>query len=103
MIQSIHISPFEGIRHQDERGREYWESRELCKLLGYSSWHSFQNTFIKAQFACERSGQYPLYHFYLLVDVKITGNGSLRNTDAYRLSRYACYLIIRAPVGHQLQ
>ncbi|HET7638547.1 MAG TPA: hypothetical protein VFK47_07375, partial [Ktedonobacteraceae bacterium] len=34
------------------------------------------------------------YHFYLQIDVVITGNGSLRKTEFYRLSRYACYLII---------
>ena len=94
MNQSIHTSPFERIRHQDERGKEYWEPHELGKLLGYSSWHSFQNTLIKARFSCEHSKQFVLDHFYILVDVKIARNGSLRKTEGVRLSRYACYLTI---------
>lgn len=94
MIKTTHTSPFEGIRHQGERGKEYWSARELGKILGYSSWHSFQNTLIKARFSCEHSKQYVLDHFYILVDVKIAGNGSLRKAEEVRLSRYACYLTI---------
>ncbi len=103
MDQLTRTSPFVRIRHQNECGKEYWNPHEMCKLLGYSSWHSFQNTLIKARFSCEHSKQYVLYHFYLMVDVKIAGNGSLRKTERVRLSRYACYLTIRAPVGHQVQ
>ena len=101
MIQSIHTSPFEGIRHQDHRGKEYWEPRELGKILGYASFHSFQNTLIKAKFSCEHSGQYVLDHFYLLVGVKIASDGSLRHTEGLRLSRYACYLTIQDADPHK--
>src|SRR6266480_3081773 len=94
MSQIPHTSPFDGIRHEDEHGKEYWSARELGKLLGYSSWHAFQNTLVNAREACGHNNQYALDHFYLLIDVIRTGNGSLRKTEAYRLSRYACYLII---------
>ena len=94
MSQIPHTSPFDGIRHEDERGKEYWSARELGKLLGYSSWHAFQNTLVKAREACGHNNQYALDHFYLQIDVIRTSNGSLRKTEAYRLSRYACYLII---------
>jgi DNA-damage-inducible protein D len=94
MNQLTHTSPFDGIRHEDERGKEYWSAHELGKLIGYSSWHAFQNTLVKAREACSHNNQYALEHFYLQIDVKRTGNGSLRKTEAYRLSRYACYLII---------
>ena len=94
MNQLTHTSPFDGIRHEDERGKEYWSARELGKLLGYSSWQSFQNTIVKAREDCEHNKQYALDHFYLQIDVIRTGNGSLRKTEAYRLSRYACYLTI---------
>ena len=99
----MHTSPFDKIRREDERGKEYWSARELGKQLGYSSWQSFQNTIIKAREACEHNKQYALDHFYLQIDVVITDNGSLRKTESYHLSRYGCYLIIRAPVGHQFQ
>ena len=94
MNELNHNSPFETIRHQDHHGKEYWQPHELGKILGYSSLQSFQNTLIKARFSCEHSKQFVLDHFYLLVDVKITGNGSLRPTETVRLSRYACYLTI---------
>ncbi len=94
MNQLTRTSPFDGIRHEDERGKEYWSARELGKLLGYSRWQSFQNTIVKAREACGHNNQYALEHFYLQIDVIRTGNGSLRKTEAYRLSRYACYLII---------
>jgi DNA-damage-inducible protein D len=94
MSQIPHTSPFDGIRHVDEQGKEFWSARELYKLLGYSSLQAFQNTIVKAREACAVSKEDIFYHFYLQIDVVITGNGSLRKTEAYRLSRYACYLII---------
>jgi DNA-damage-inducible protein D len=94
MNQLSHTSPFDAIRHEDELGQEYWSAKELYKLLGYSSLQAFQNTIIKAREACEVSKEDVFYHFYLQIDVVITGNGSLRKIEAYRFSRYACYLII---------
>ena len=94
MSQLSHTSPFDAIRHEDENGKEYWCARELYKLLGYSSLQAFQNTIVKAREACAVSKEDVFYHFYLQIDVVITGNGSLRKTEFYRLSRYACYLII---------
>src|SRR5215469_17947040 len=90
-----HISPFETIRHLDERGREYWSARELYKILGYSSAGALENTIAKARTACEENKEDALYHFYLQIDVVITDNGSLHKTEVYRLSRYACYLTIQ--------
>jgi hypothetical protein len=36
------ISPFDAIKHHDERG-DYWSARELATLLGYkpNAWHNF--------------------------------------------------------------
>ncbi|HEX9131165.1 MAG TPA: BRO family protein [Ktedonobacteraceae bacterium] len=101
MSQIPHTSPFDGIRHEDEHGKEFWSARELGKLLGYSSLQAFQNTIIKAREACEDSKEDVFYHFYLQIDVVITGKGSLRKTEAYRLSRYACYLIIMNADPHK--
>ena len=94
MCQTPHTSPFDTIRHEDEHGKEYWSAREFGKLLGYSSWQAFQNTIEKARIACEDSKEDVFYHFYLQIDVVIRGNGSMRKAEAYRLSRYACYLIV---------
>jgi DNA-damage-inducible protein D len=94
MSQIPHTSPFDTIRHEDEHGKEYWSAREFGKLLAYSSWRAFQNTIEKARIACEDSKEDVFYHFYLQIDVVIRGKGSMRKTEAYRLSRYACYLIV---------
>jgi DNA-damage-inducible protein D len=99
--QLTHTSPFDRICHLDERGKEYWYTCELGKLLGYSNWQSIQNILVKAREACEHNKQYALDHFYLQMDVKITGNGSLHQTEVYRLSRYACYLIILCADPHK--
>jgi DNA-damage-inducible protein D len=95
MSQLARISPFDAIRHEDEHGKDYWSARELYKLLGYSSLQAFQNTLVKARIACENSKEDVFYHFYLQIDVVRTGNGSLRKIEAFRLSRYACYLIVQ--------
>jgi DNA-damage-inducible protein D len=95
MSQLARISAFDRIRHEDEHGKEYWSARELYKLLGYSSLQAFQNTIIKARIACDDSKADIFSHFYLQIDVVRTGNGSLRKKEAYRFSRYACYLLIQ--------
>jgi DNA-damage-inducible protein D len=95
MSQILHTSPFDAIRHEDEHGKEYWSARELYKLLGYSSLQAFQNTIVKARIACDDSKADIFSHFYLQIDVVRTGNGSLRKKEAFRLSRYACYLLIQ--------
>lgn len=76
-------------------------ARELYKILGYSSSRALQNTVEKARIACENSKEDVFQHFYLQIDVVITGNGSLQKTEVYRLSRYACYLIIMNADPHK--
>lgn len=34
---------FEAIKHIDEFGNEYWEARELMKVLNYKEWRKFEN------------------------------------------------------------
>jgi DNA-damage-inducible protein D len=104
MSQIPHTSPFDAIRHEDEHGKEYWSARELYKLLGYSRWEKFQKSIEEAKIACENSGQAVSDHFHLEVQLIAIGKSAKRKTEDYRLSRYACYLIVRAPVtGHQSQ
>jgi DNA-damage-inducible protein D len=95
MSQIPHTSPFDGIRHEDEHGKEYWSARELYKLLGYSRWEKFQKSIEEAKIACENSGQAVSDHFHLEVQLIATGKSAKRKTEDYRLSRYACYLIVQ--------
>jgi DNA-damage-inducible protein D len=95
MSQLPHTSPFDGIRHEDEYGKEFWSARELYKLLGYSTWQKFQKAIDQAMLACENSDQAVSDHFNLEVKMIVAGKGSKRKTDDYHLSRYACYLIVQ--------
>ena len=95
MNQIPHTSPFDGIRHEDEHGKEFWSARELYKLLGYTTWQKFQNAIEQAKIACGNSGEAISDHFNLKVKMIATGKGAKRETEDYHLSRYACYLIVQ--------
>ncbi len=89
------ISPFDAIRRVDEDGNEYWSARELYKLLGYSTWQRFQHAIEQAEKACQESKQAIEDHFN--IDVKIVKAGATtKPREDYKLSRYACYLIVLA-------
>jgi len=94
MSQIPHTSPFDGIRHEDEDGREFWSARELYKLLGYSTWQKFQNAIEQAKIACENSEETLSDHFNLKVKIVKAGVTTKPRED-YHLSRYACYLIVQ--------
>ena len=50
MSQIPHTSPFDGIRHEDEDGKEFWSARELYKLLGYTRiWQNLRTPSRKAE------------------------------------------------------
>ena len=95
MSQIPHTSPFDGIRHEDEHGKEFWSARELYKLLGYTRWEKFQKSIEEAKIACENSNQAVSDHFHLEVQLIKAGKGARRPVEDYRLSRYACYLIVQ--------
>lgn len=44
-------------------GVECWSARELCGLLGYAKWQTFENVLAKAQDACENAGVQSSDHF----------------------------------------
>ena len=95
MSQIPHTSPFDGIRHEDEHGKEYWSARELYRLLRYTRWEKFQKSIEEAKIACENSNQAISDHFHLEVQLIKAGKGARRPVEDYRLSRYACYLIVQ--------
>ena len=90
----INNNTFENIKHIDERGNEYWEARELQQILGYKEWRYFSTVIEKAQIACSGSNNNINYHFG--VYTKMVKAGVSRKTIIdYKLSRYACYLIVQ--------
>ena len=40
-IQKYQEKIFEDIKHVNEEGVEYWEARELMKVLGHHQWRNF--------------------------------------------------------------
>lgn len=87
-------SLFESIRHEED-GIEYWLARELGPMLGYSRWQRFEPVVQKAQTACETSGQAVVDHFTRIGKMITLGKGGQRDVEDWRLSRYACYLIVQ--------
>lgn len=90
-----HVSPFEEARQIDEYGNEYWTARTLAKILDYTDFRNFEKAIKKAQVACENSGQNIPDHFVESNEMVEIGSGARRSIKDYRLSRYACYLIIQ--------
>lgn len=85
---------FEGIKHIDKNGCEYWEARELQKMLEYKEWRLFANIIEKAQVACSQSNSNINSHFGVYSKIVVAGKTTKPIID-YKLSRYACYLIVQ--------
>ena len=85
---------FEGIKHINEHGQEFWYARELHPILGYTQWRNFMPVVEKAKTACEASKTPTLDHFADVSKMVNLGSGSERKIDDIMLSRYACYLIV---------
>ncbi len=93
-ITNYNESIFESIKHIDENGREYWYARELQKVLEYRKWENFHKVIKQAIVSCETSNYNVLDHFPEVGKMVKTGD-SYRKIDDYKLSRYACYLIVQ--------
>lgn len=89
------MSPFEAIRHSDDDGQEFWSARELAVILDYSNWRNFVKVIRKAQEACENSGYAASDHFVGADQMVTLGSGAKRRVEDFRLSRYACYLMVQ--------
>lgn len=86
---------FEKIKHIDEFENEYWEARELQIALKYSKWDKFLNVIDKAKIACENSKNIVNDHFTQVGKMINIAKGAKRERIDYKLSRYACYLILQ--------
>ena len=86
---------FENIKHIDELGNEYWNARELMKVLEYKEWRKFNKAIQKAQEACNGSNYSVLDHFVFKDKMVNIGSNTTRKIQDYKLSRYACYLIVQ--------
>ena len=93
-IQKYQEKIFEDIKHVNEFGEEYWEARELMKVLGYHQWRNFKQVIDKAIISCNLSKMDVKSHFADVSKIVQAGVTSKRIED-YHLTRYACYLIVQ--------
>ena len=94
-IANQHHATFEGIRQQDADGNEFWSARDLQPLLEYATWDKFKRVIDKAIEACDQSGNAADDHFSQTGKMVDIGSAAKREIEDYRLSRYACYLIVQ--------
>ncbi len=70
-----HMSPFERIKRTNETNNEYWESRDLAKVLEYTQYRNFEVVIEKAKLACFNSGQRIEDHFVDVTEMIEIGSG----------------------------
>ena len=85
---------FENIKHIDELGNEYWLARELMPLLEYTLWQNFHRKIKVAMENCINSNFDILDHFIDVNKMVDIGSNTKREVQDYKLSIYACYLIV---------
>ena len=102
-IEEYKEKTFEDIKHIDDFGNEYWEARELMVALEYSKWEHFAKVINKAKISCKLSGINVNDHFPVIGKTIKMPKGATKEVIDYRLSRYACYLIVQnaSPVRHK--
>jgi DNA-damage-inducible protein D len=93
-IEKWQSKKFEEIKHFDEEGNEYWLARELQAVLGYTQWRRFCDAIERAMVSCKLNEQEPKYHFADAGKMVVLGSRSERKIEDFRLTRFACYLIV---------
>ena len=94
-IETYEEKVFDEIKHKDEFGNEYWLARELMTLLEYSKWENFDNVIQKAVISYKNSNNDDSYWLPEVRKPIKTGKGKEEFIKDYKLSRYACYLIVQ--------
>jgi DNA-damage-inducible protein D len=94
-IATQHHATFEGIRHVDGEGHEFWLARELAPMLDYQDWRNFMQVVEKARIACLQSNHPIADHFGDVNKMVPIGSSAQRSVPDVRLDRYACYLIVQ--------
>lgn len=93
-LEQFAETPFESIKHFDEQGNEFWYARELQKVLEYTQWRNFEKVIKKTMLSCENVGISTSDCFADVSKPITTGKGKQEFIEDYKLSRYACYLIV---------
>ncbi|HPS31155.1 MAG TPA: DNA damage-inducible protein D, partial [bacterium] len=85
---------FEETKRMSDDGVEFWYARELAEVLEYVQWRNFAKVLERAMLACKNSGYEVSDHFAEVSKIVEAGATSKPVID-YKLSRYACYLIVQ--------
>lgn len=94
-INTKHAHTFESIKQLNEDDSEFWFARDLAPVLEYQDWRNFVQVIEKAKVACKRSSQAVKDHFGEFNKMVELGSGAVRKIVDFRLTRYACYLIVQ--------
>lgn len=94
-IKEYNETIFENIKHIDEYGNEYWSARELQDVLEYAQWRRFNEVINRAIISCDNSKLEINDHFAKVGKMVGIGSKTSRSIEDYKLSRYACYLIVQ--------
>lgn len=94
-LQAEEYKNFEAIKKVRADGTEYWNARELSKILQYKKWENFAKVIDRAKLACQNSGVEIVNHFPEVRKMVEIGRNTIRALLDYELSRYACYLIVQ--------
>ena len=94
-ISADEYKSFESIKQISEDGIELWHARELAKVLQYKEWRNFHKVIERAMLASKNSGYEVSDHFVEVNKMVKIGSGANKNLNDYKLTRYACYLIVQ--------
>ena len=94
-IEQTKHQSFEDIKQIDKDDNEFWYARALSKILEYSDFRNFIKVIEKAKEACINSNYALSDHIVEVNEMVHLGSGSNREIKSYKLSRYACYLIVQ--------
>lgn len=94
-VENYNENTFETIKHVDEYGNEYWSARDLQKVLEYKEWRNFFKVLNTAKISCLNSMCIVNDHFVEFNKMVDIGSKTNRKIQDYKLSRYACYLIVQ--------
>ena len=84
-------SPFEVIKQIDKVGNEWWNSRKLAKVMGYTKYWNFERLIDKVAHALQvERGLDRNEHFREIEEMAQLGNGTARCVTSMLLSRAAC-------------
>lgn len=87
------LAAFEDAARSDGDNAQFWDARDLARLLDYSDYRNFLTSVERAKQACRLSGIPVEDHFVDATEMVEVGSAALREVETIRLSRYACYLI----------